>query len=275
MSAPRTTCPRGGAFPWRRRAQASCLQCNRHRRGALWRAVRRAGDRHRGVSTSGLEIVPAAAYRGAMTGPESPQSSPVPVDLEPLAGDLARVEAGLREAVTTSDPFLARRRRPPDRGRRQAAPPDPDPLHRLRGRGAASAAPVERGRHHGGVRRRARAPRVAVPRRRDRRGRDPPRRPERERALEQHRRDPRRRLPPRPRVVARRVARRRRRRAARRHHRRAVPRAGARAPAPLRRRPLRRRLREHDRRQDRRAVRDVVPHRRHGRGRRRRRRSTR
>jgi len=41
-----------------------------------------------------------------MTGPDSPQSSPVPVDLEPLSGDLARVEAGLREAVTTSDPFL-------------------------------------------------------------------------------------------------------------------------------------------------------------------------
>ncbi|MFI5046783.1 MAG: polyprenyl synthetase family protein [Acidimicrobiia bacterium] len=41
-----------------------------------------------------------------MTGSETPQSSPVPVDLEPLTGDLARVETGLRDAVATSDPFL-------------------------------------------------------------------------------------------------------------------------------------------------------------------------
>jgi heptaprenyl diphosphate synthase len=41
-----------------------------------------------------------------MTGPETPQSSPGAVDLEPLAADLARVEVGLRDAVTTPDPFL-------------------------------------------------------------------------------------------------------------------------------------------------------------------------
>ena len=41
-----------------------------------------------------------------MTGPESPQSSPAPVDLEPLGADLARVEAALRDAVKSPDPFL-------------------------------------------------------------------------------------------------------------------------------------------------------------------------
>ena len=56
---------------------------------------------------------------------------------------------------------------------------------------------------------------------------------------------------------------------ARRHDRRAVPRPGARAPAPLRRRPHRGDLRLRDRGQDRVAVRHVVPHRRDGERRRR------
>jgi heptaprenyl diphosphate synthase len=41
-----------------------------------------------------------------MTGSETPQTSPVPADLPPLSADLARVEAGLRDAVATPDPFL-------------------------------------------------------------------------------------------------------------------------------------------------------------------------
>src|SRR5215470_6653229 len=42
-----------------------------------------------------------------MTGPEpAPMSSSVPVDLEPLAPDLARVEVALRDSVRTTDPFL-------------------------------------------------------------------------------------------------------------------------------------------------------------------------
>ena len=52
--------------------------------------------------------------------------------------------------------------------------------------------------------------------------------------------------------------------AARRDDRRAVPRPGARAAAPLRRRPHRGGLLLRDRGQDRGAVRDRVPHRRHG-----------
>ena len=42
-----------------------------------------------------------------MTGPVSASLPPAPVDLAPLAGDLSRVEAALRESVQTSDPFLA------------------------------------------------------------------------------------------------------------------------------------------------------------------------
>jgi heptaprenyl diphosphate synthase len=63
------------------------------------------------TTISGLEIVPGGAYRGSMTGagtssnPATPPSGAT-VDLEPLAADLVRVEAALRESVRTPDPFL-------------------------------------------------------------------------------------------------------------------------------------------------------------------------
>jgi heptaprenyl diphosphate synthase len=54
-----------------------------------------------------LVIVPVAAYRVAMPRPGSPPNPAVTVRLEPIAADLARVEAALHESVQTSDPFLA------------------------------------------------------------------------------------------------------------------------------------------------------------------------
>jgi heptaprenyl diphosphate synthase len=60
---------------------------------------------------AGLENVPAAAYRGHMTGPVEPLRPPGPEelasDLPALPDDLVRVDAALRESVKTSDPFLA------------------------------------------------------------------------------------------------------------------------------------------------------------------------
>jgi heptaprenyl diphosphate synthase len=60
---------------------------------------------------SGLEIVPAPAYRGRMTGPGEPLRPPGPAelagDLPALADDLLRVDSALRESVQTPDPFLA------------------------------------------------------------------------------------------------------------------------------------------------------------------------
>jgi geranylgeranyl pyrophosphate synthase len=64
-----------------------------------------------GETPASLEIVPAAAYRGHMTGPGEPLRPPGPAelagDLPALPDDLARVEAALRESVQTPDPFLA------------------------------------------------------------------------------------------------------------------------------------------------------------------------
>ena len=222
-----------------------------------------------------------------MTGPGEPLRPPGPAelarDLPALPDDLVpgrRRAAGIG-AYARSVP--GRGRHPSHRSGRQAAAPHPD--HRLRLRVHAIPA-RQRGRE------RCRTPSTdaaltgavacelvhlgslyhddVIDEAETRRGV-----PERERPLEQHRRHPRRRLPARPGVVARGVARRRRRRAARGDHRRAVPGPGARAAAPLRRRPLRGGLLVRDRGQDRRAVRDVVSHRRHGVGRRRRRPSTR
>jgi geranylgeranyl pyrophosphate synthase len=60
---------------------------------------------------AGLENVPAAAYRGHMTGPGEPLRPPGPEelasDLPALPDDLVRVDVALRESVRTPDPFLA------------------------------------------------------------------------------------------------------------------------------------------------------------------------
>ena len=57
--------------------------------------------------TSGLVIVPGAAYRVGMNRPGSPPNPAVSVQLAPVAPDLARVESALRESVQSADPFLA------------------------------------------------------------------------------------------------------------------------------------------------------------------------